>query len=125
MTKILGIVFYLESTFQLEILFKVVDEMDESVLNGVTIKMKNVKDSEDIKTDGEGNGKPIHKYQSGTTFDVEISMDGYKLIKQQIRVDERQSKNTFSFKMERKSVIHNHRDMFPKITFCFTVAIDI
>ena len=91
--------------------------MDDSALNGVTIKIKG---SEELKTDEKGNCKAIKKYQSGKTFDVELSMDGYKLVEQEIKIDERQSKNTFSFKMERKYVISTHRVIISRKAIFFS-----
>ena len=91
---------------QLELSFKVVDTKD-APLKDVTIKIKNDKESEEIKTDENGQGKAANKYAAGTKFNVEVSKEGYELVTdvtKGITVDARQSENTFSFKKNIKSV---------------------
>ena len=91
---------------QLELSFKVVDEK-EKALKGVTIKIKNDKDSEELTTDDNGEVKAKKKYKAGTKFSLELSKDGYELVTdvtEGITVDARQSENVFSFKMNIKSV---------------------
>ena len=63
---------------QLELSFKVVDE-NENALKDATIKIKNDKDSEELKTDDKGEVKAVKKYPAGTKFIVELSKDGYRL----------------------------------------------
>ena len=97
---------YLDITLQLELSFKVVDE-NENALKDVTIKIENEKDSEELKTDDNGEVKAVKKYAADTKFSVEISKEGYKLdtdVTNGITVDARQSENAFSFKMNIKSV---------------------
>ena len=96
----------MDITLQLELSFKVVDE-NENALKDVTIKIKNDKDSEELKTDDKGEVKAVKKYPADTKFTVELSKDGYELITDVtngITVDARQSENAFSFKMNIKSV---------------------
>ena len=96
----------MDITLQLELSFKVVDE-NENALKGVTIQIKNDKDSEELKTDDNGEVKAVKKYAAGNTFSVEISKEGYELdtdVTNGITVDARQSENTFSFKKNIKSV---------------------
>ena len=96
----------MDITLQLELSFKVVDE-NENALKDVTIKIKNDKDSEELKTDDNGEVKAVKKYAADTKFSVEISKEGYKLdtdVTNGITVDARQSENAFSFKMNIKSV---------------------
>ena len=91
---------------QLELSFKVVDE-NENALKDVTIKIKNDKDSEELKTDGNGEVKAGKKYAAGTKFSVDLSKAGYELVTdvtKGIIVDARQSENAFSFKKNIKSV---------------------
>ena len=91
---------------QLELSFKVVDEK-EKALKGVTIKIKNDKDSEELTTDDNGEVKAKKKYAADTKFSLELSKDGYELVTdvtKGITVDARQSENVFSFKMNIKSV---------------------
>ena len=93
-------------TLQLELSFKVVDE-NENALKDVTIKIKNDKDSEELKTDAKGEVKAVKKYAADTKFTVEVSKEGYELITDVtngINIDARQSENAFSFKMNIKSV---------------------
>ena len=97
---------YLDITLQLELSFKVVDE-NENALKDVTIKIKNDKDSEELKTDENGEVKAGKKYAAGTKLSVDLSKEGYELITDVtngITVDARQSENAFSFKMNIKSV---------------------
>ena len=96
----------MDITLQLELSFKVVDE-NKNAIKDVTIKIKNEKDSEELKTDDNGEVKAEKKYAAGNKFSVEISKEGYKLdtdVTNGITVDARQSENTFSFKMKIKSV---------------------
>ena len=91
---------------QLELAFKVVDEK-EKALKGVTIKIKNDKDSEELTTDDNDEVKAKNKYAAGTKFNVELSKEGYQLVtdvKEGITVDARQSENVFSFQKNIKSV---------------------
>ena len=91
---------------QLELDFKVVDEK-EKALKGVTIKIKNDEDSEELTTDDNGVVKAAMKYAAGTKFNLELSKNGYKLVSdvtKGITVDERQSENEFSYTMNIKSV---------------------
>ena len=91
---------------QLELSFKVVDEK-EKALKDVIIKIKNDKDSEELKTDDNGEVKAANKYAADTKFSLELSKDGYELVTdvtKGITVDARQSENVFSFKMNIKSV---------------------
>ena len=94
---------YLDITLQLELSFKVVDE-NKNALKDVTIKIKNEKDSEELKTDDNGEVKAGDKYAAGTKFTVEVLKEGYELITDGINVDARQSENAFSFKLNIKSV---------------------
>ena len=90
----------------MELSFKVVDE-NENVLKDVTIKIKNDKDSEELKTNENGEVKAGEKYAAGTKFTVEVSKEGYELITDVtngINVDARQSENAFPFQMKIKSV---------------------
>ena len=96
----------MDITLQLELSFKVVDE-NKNALKDVTIKIKNEKDSEELKTDDNGEVKAVKKSPADTKFTVELSKDGYELITDVtngITVDARQSENEFSFKMNIKSV---------------------
>ena len=96
----------MDITLQLELSFKVVDEK-ENPLKDVTIKIENDKDSEELKTDDNGEVKAEKKYAAVTKFTVELSKDGYELVTDVtngITVDARQSENTFSYKMNIKSV---------------------
>ena len=96
----------MDITLQLELSFKVVDE-NENALKDVTIKIKNDKDSEELKTDDNGEVKAGDKYAVSTKFTVEVLKEGYELITDVtngINVDARQSENAFSFKMNIKSV---------------------
>ena len=96
----------MDITLQLELSFKVVDE-NEKALKGVTIQIKNDKDSEELKTNDNGEVKAGKKYAADTKFTVEVSKEGYELITDVtngINVDARQSENAFSFKMNIKSV---------------------
>ena len=96
----------MDITLQLELSFKVVDE-NKNALKDVTIKIKNEKDSEELKTDDNGEVKAVKKYAAGTKFSVDILKEGYKLdtdVTNGITVDARQSENAFSFKMNIKSV---------------------
>ena len=91
---------------QLELSFKVVDEK-EKALKGVTIKIKNDEDSEELTTDDTGVVKAAMKYAAGTKFNLELSKNGYKLVSdvtKGITVDARQSENEFSYQMNIKSV---------------------
>ena len=91
---------------QLELSFKVVDEK-EKALKGVTIKIKNDKDSEELTTDANGIVKAKNKYAPGTKLTVELKKDGYELVTdvtKGITVDARQSENEFSYTMNIKSV---------------------
>ena len=91
---------------QLELSFKVVDEK-EKALKGVTIKIKNDKDSEELTTDDNGEVKAKNKYAAGTKFNLELSKNGYELVSdvtKGITVDARQSENEFSYTMNIKSV---------------------
>ena len=103
---------------QLELSFKVVDAKD-APLKDVTIKIKNDKESEEIKTDENGQGKAANKYATGTKFNVEVSKDGYELVTdvtKGITVDARQSENTFSFQQKIKSVSIINYEFF--LHFC-------
>ena len=91
---------------QLELSFKVVDEK-EKALKGVTIKIKNDKDSEELTTDENGDVKAKKKYAAGTKFNLELLKNGYELVTdvtKGITVDARQSENAFPFQMKIKSV---------------------
>ena len=74
-------------------------------MKDVTIKIKNGNDIEELKTNALGGAKATNKFEAKSVLSIDVSMLGYKTITQQITVDERQSKNTFSFKLELKSVI--------------------
>ena len=96
----------MDITLQLELSFKVVDE-NENALKDATIKIKNDKDSEELKTDDKGEVKAAMKYPADTKFTVELNKAGYELITDvtnEITVDARQSENAFSFKMRIRSV---------------------
>ena len=82
---------------QLELSFKVVDE-NENALKDATIKIKNDKDSEELKTDDNGEVKAVKKYAADTKFSVEISKEGYKINFMVIKpsMNDRKGKN-FSF----------------------------
>ena len=90
----------------MELSFKVVDAKD-APLKDVTIKIKNDKESEELKTDANGQVKAAKKYAAGTKFNVELTKEGYELVTDVtngITVDARQSENTFSFQQKIKSV---------------------
>ena len=89
---------------QFELFFKVEDNHG-SVMKDVTIKIKNGKDVGELNTNEKGEAKAANKFEAKSVLSIDVSMLGYKTITQQITVDERQSKNTFYFKLELKSVI--------------------
>ena len=98
----------------MELSFKVVDAKD-APLKDVTIKIKNDKESEDLKTDANGQVKAAEKYAAGTKFNVEVSKEGYELVTdvtKGITVDARQSENVFSFQQSIKSVIIISNELF-------------
>ena len=68
------------------------------------------------------------KYAGGTKLQVELSKNGYKLatdVTKGIMVDARQSENTFSFKMNIKSVsIISNEFLLHKYTF-FVVGTNV
>ena len=75
-------------------------------MKDVTIKIKNGNDDiEELKTNEMGEATATNKLEAKTVLSIDVSMLGYKTITHQITVDERQSKNTFSFKLDLKSVI--------------------
>ena len=103
---------------QLELSFKVVNAKD-AALKDVTIKIKNDKESEELKTDENGEVKATKKYAAGTKFTVEVSKEGYELVTdvtKGITVDARQSENIFSFQQNIKSVSIINYEFF--LHFC-------
>ena len=109
---------------QLELSFKVVDE-NENALKDATIKIKNDKDSEELKTDDNGEVKAGEKYAAGTKFTVEVLKEGYELITDVtngITVDARQSENAFSFKKNIKSVSFISILMTNSLLFNLTIS---
>ena len=84
--------------------------------------LTNEKAKEELITDANGDATAKDKYPEGTKFTVALSKEGYKLVTDVtdgITVDARQSKNTFSFVKNIKSVSKHCKQFLTFLFFTF------